>query len=376
MEQTVKDKLIAIFTNHEDDVYCFRKELIEGLAAKGYQILIACPYGNKLELMKHVNFTYIDTPIDRRGTNPIADLKLMRQYAKIIKKRKPDVVLTYTIKPNIYGGMMCSMLHTPYIPHITGLGSAVENGGVMQKAVLTLYRIGLKKSDCVFFQNTKNENFMSDSGIASGKHVLVPGSGVNIKLHCLEEYPEVNSEIRILFIGRIMKEKGVNELLESAEIIKKKFPRVQFDLVGWVEEEYQQILKAYQDRGIINYHGRQNDVHSFIKRSHATVLPSYHEGMSNVLLESASTGRPVLASNIAGCKETFDEGISGFGFEKKNVDDLVDKLEKFIELPYEKKKAMGLAGRIKVERQFDRDIVVNSYMKEIERICRKPWGDK
>ncbi|HOA82196.1 MAG TPA: glycosyltransferase, partial [Defluviitaleaceae bacterium] len=204
-----------------------------------------------------------------------------------------------------------------------------------------------------------------------GKTRLTPGSGVNLKYHCFEEYPDSDNIIKFLFIGRIMKDKGIDELLEAAQKVKCMYPNVQFDLVGYCEENYTKRLSDFENRGIIKYHGQQDDVHSFIKGAHAIIHPSYHEGMANVLLEAASTGRPVLASNIPGCRETFDEGVTGYGFEVRNTSALVNTIEKFIKLPYEDKKQMGIAGRVKVEHEFDRQIVVDCYMEEIGEILSR-----
>ena len=282
------------------------------------------------------------------------------------------LVLTYTIKPNIYGGIASRLFRIPYIANITGLGTSIENGGFIQKIVLNLYKIGLSKASCVFFQNSSNCKSFTDNHIVSDNIMIIPGSGVNLKQYFFEEYPSNDTVIKFLFIGRIMKNKGIEELLYAASILYEKYPNVQFDVLGNIKDDYSDLIRDLASKGIIKYHGYQDDVHSFIKNSHATVLPSYHEGTANVLLESASTGRPVLATNVPGCKETFDEGVSGFGFEARNTDDLVNKLIKFVQLPYEQKKAMGLAGRKKMEKEYDRNIVIDAYISEIENICGKP----
>jgi galacturonosyltransferase len=206
------------------------------------------------------------------------------------------------------------------------------------------------------------------NNIVKRKVRVLPGSGVNLIEHKFEDYPESEENIHFLFIGRIMKDKGIDELLEAARRIKQKYPNVHFELIGFCEEGYEDKLQELMNLGIIKYHGLQDDVHSFIKNSHAVILPSYHEGMSNALLEAATTGRPVIASKITGCKETFDDGISGLGFEVKNVDSLENTIIKFIELPLEKKRAMGLAGRRKMEKEFNRQIVVLAYIEEIEKL--------
>lgn len=362
---------ILILTNYGMGLYKFRKELLEELIKNNHEVYISLPNDQFVSRLIKLGCKYINTYVDRRGTNPISDLKLLISYLKQIKNIKPDVVLTYTIKPNIYGGIACRITGTPYITNITGMGTSIENRGVIHKVALFLYKIGLKKSNCVFFQNLPNRQFFIDNKIVQEKTKLIPGSGVNLKQYKFVEYPLNDKTIKFLYIGRIMKSKGIEELLEAAKKVKSKYPNVQFDIVGFCEENYTNLLIKCHKAGIINYHGQQDEVQSFIKESHAIILPSYHEGISNVLLESAATGRPVLASKVTGCLETFDEGLSGLGFNAKDVEDLVSTIINFIELPYEKKKKMGLAGRKKMEEEFDRNIVVKAYIDEINSLEEK-----
>lgn len=359
---------ILVLANFGMGLYNFRKELLEELINQNNEVYISLPSDDYVPKLKKLGCKFIETHLERRGTNPIKDLKLLFHYINIIKRIKPDVVLTYTIKPNVYGGIACRITKTPYITNITGLGTSVENKGVMQKITLMLYKAGLKQASCLFFQNKNNLKFFVDKRIVNNKTRLVPGSGVNLEQHIFEEYPENDEKNRFLFIGRMMKSKGIEELLQAIKIVKEKYPNTKFELVGHCEEDYHQQLLELNKFGIINYHGQQSDVHSFIKKSHATILPSYHEGTANVLLESASSGRAVLASRVPGCKETFDEDVSGFGFEVRSVDSLVEAIIKFINLPYEQKKAMGLAGRKKMEIEFDRKIVLNAYLDEINNL--------
>lgn len=363
---------ILILANFGMGLYKFRKELLESLIKENHEVYISLPNDEYVPIFKKIGCKFIDTSLDRRGTNPIKDIWLMFNYVKILKRIKPDVVLTYTIKPNVYGGIACRITNTPYITNITGLGTAVENKGFVQKITLLLYKLGIKKSSCVFFQNKTNQSFFFDRGIIKGSARLIPGSGVNLEQHPFEKYLEADDRIKFLFIGRIMKAKGIDELLIAAKKIKEKYPNVHFDIIGGSEEDhYTQQLIELNKLGIINYHGQQDNVHSFIKQSHATVLPSYHEGLANVLLESASSGRPVLASRVPGCMETFDEGVSGLGFEVKSDKELIRALEKFIRLPYDKKLEMGIAGRKKMETEFDRNIVINAYIEEIKNAINK-----
>jgi galacturonosyltransferase len=358
---------ILVLTNNGMGLYLFRKELILELVKK-YTVYISLPHGDHNHLLIDLGCKLIHTPMSRRGTNLFADFKLLLTYIKNMIHIKPEIVLTYTVKPNVYGGLACRILSVPYIANITGLGSAVQNEGFLNKFVLYLYKIGLKKASCVFFQNRQNQQLFMDKRIVKDNSRLIPGSGVNLEVHNLEEYPDDSKGVSLLFIGRLMKDKGIGELLDAASIIKDKYPNVKFHLIGSMEDDYTNQIHELEEQGILKYHGYQEDVHSFIKASHATVLPSYHEGTANVLLESASTARPVLASRVAGCIETFDEGVSGFGFKVKSVDSLVETLIHFIETPFEIKKAIGLAGRRKMESEYDRGIVVEEYLNEINKI--------
>jgi glycosyltransferase involved in cell wall biosynthesis len=361
---------ILILANNDIGLFKFRKELIKELVKKN-EVYVSLPDGNFISKIIDLGCNFIETPISRRGTNPITDLKLFFKYKAILKKVKPDLVLSYTIKPNVYGGLICRINHIPYISNITGLGTAINNGGVVQKITLLLYAISQKKASCVFFQNESNRQFFINKNIVKQNTRLIPGSGVNLQQYKFEQYPKDDGTIRFLFIGRIMKAKGIEELLQAAKLVKENHPNVQFDLIGSCEEDYNEQLVELNNSGIIIYHGLQEDVQSFIRKSHATILPSYHEGISNVLLESASSGRPVLASRVPGCLETFEEDISGIGFEANNVDSLKKAIIKFINLPYERKKAMGIAGRKKMEKEFDRNIVIKAYIDEIQATLNK-----
>jgi glycosyltransferase involved in cell wall biosynthesis len=356
---------ILVLANCSMGLYKFRKELLEELIRGNNEVYISLPKDEYVPRLQKLGCKVIEAHIDRRGTNPIKDLKLLFFYIKTIKHIKPDVVLTYTIKPNVYGGIACRIIQIPYLANVTGLGTSIENKGVLQKFVLNLYRIGLKKASCVFFQNEPNRLFFIDKSIVRGRTRLIPGSGVNLEEHTFEEYPDVDDIIKFIFVGRIMKAKGIDELLEAAKKVKEQFQNIQFDLVGYSEENYSDRLTQFENLGIIKFHGQQDDVHSFIKQAHATILPSYHEGTANVLLESASTGRPILASRVTGCIETFDEGVSGLGFEVKSVESLIETIVRFIKLPHDKKRAMGINGRNKMEKEFDRRFVINAYLKEI-----------
>ncbi|MEK4158203.1 glycosyltransferase family 4 protein [Paenibacillus sp. FSL R10-2779] len=359
-------KKILILANNDIGLYKFRKEIIQELI-KEYKVFISLPYGEFIPKLEELGCEYIETSINRRGTNPVTDFKLFYKYKDIIKKIKPDVVLTYTIKPNVYGGMACRMERVPYITNITGLGSAIENGGIMQRIGLFLYKTSLKKASCVFFQNKENQQFFRSMRVIENNDRLIPGSGVNLNEYKLLDYPP-DDKIHFLFIARIMKEKGIEQYLDAAKHIREKYQNTVFHILGFCEEAYENRLKDMEDSGLIKYHGMQNDVRDFHQISHCTIHPTYYpEGMSNVLLESAACGRPVITTNRSGCREIVDDTINGYIVEQQNSQDLIDQIEKFIALDYEIKKKMGLASREKVEKEFDKKIVVKAYLDEIKK---------
>ncbi len=367
---------ILILTNYANGLWLFRKELLIAFLEDGHKVSVSLPPDENVEKLKTIQLNgsklnIIETPFERRGNNPVKDFGLFKTYMKLLKSENPDVVLTYTIKPNLYGGLACRISRVPYICNITGLGTAIENEGLLSKILLKFYAISMKKAKCVFFQNTGNRDFMNDHNVARNNNKMLPGSGINLSEHPFMEYPsdEENGKITFLTVGRIMKDKGIDEYLEAAKTIKERYSNVEFWLIGDYEdderEHYEPLIKSLEDNGIIIYYGHSDNVQNFMAQSHAVVHPSYHEGLSNVLLEADACGRPVLAGNISGCKETFVDGVSGFAFETKNIQSLVEAMEKFISLSYNERKNMGIAGRRWVEEKFDRNIVLQAYRDEL-----------
>lgn len=361
-------KKIVILSNHHAYTYNFRKEIIQRLIEEGNKIYVVLPYGEKVDLLKDMGCEYIDVPINRRGINPFTDLKLLSRYKKIIKDIKPDVVLTYTIKPNIYGGLAAKKYSIPYIANITGLGTAVEKKGILQKIAILFYKIAFTKIHRVFFQNQNNKKFFTDNGIAVDKHKLIPGSGVNLEHFKVMEYPPEDTT-NFVFISRIMKEKGIEHYIKAAEYITGKYPTTKFHVCGFCEENYEERLEDLQKKGVLTYHGLIDDVRKIFRSTHCTIHPTFYpEGMSNVLLESIASGRPVIASDRSGCREIVDNGVNGYLVEQENTQDLIEKIEQFLSLSYQQKKQMGLAGRAKAEKEFDRQIVVQAYIDGINDI--------
>lgn len=362
-------KKILVLTNSIRGLHSFRKEVVKAICDAGYKVYISVPEDDpKSDFFCGIGCEVIITPFNRRGLNPLADINQMMAYRKLMRTLEPIAVLTYTIKPNVYGGIAARLCHVPQLANVTGLGDAVENGGWMQKLTVMLYKLGLGKSRKVFFQNESNRSFFVNKGIANQDSVLLPGSGVNLQHHTLQDYPKDDRTVRFLFIGRLLRDKGADELFETAKVIKARYPKTEFQIVGDVEGDYQGLLNELVKGNIVSFFGRQLDVRPFIGSVHCTIMPSYHEGMSNVNLESAANGRPVITTNVPGCKETVDDGRTGFLVEARSSKSLIDAVERFIALPYNQKVLMGIEGRKKVEKEFDRHIVINAYLNELKAI--------
>lgn len=359
---------ILFLANDDEGLYKFRKELIETLL-KDNDVFISLPYGKYVENLKDMGCHYIQTEFERKGTNPFKDIKLISFYKKIIKDTKADVVLTYTVKPNVYGGLACQATNTPYLVNITGLGSALENSGVLQKILIVLYKLGLRKAKKVFFQNETNRDFMINKNIVSKeKTTIIPGSGVNLNEYKLLDYPS-NETTDFVYIGRIMEEKGFGQYIDAAKFIRNKYPNTRFHICGAYEDDYRQEVEQLVKDDVVIYHGSVKnmiDIYSIIQ---CTIHPTYYpEGLSNVLLESLACGRPIITTDRPGCKEVVEDGINGFIVKQKDSEDLIKQIEKFLNLSLVERKQLGINGRNKVERVFDRNIVINTYLEELRNI--------
>lgn len=363
-------KKILVLSNNCSGLVCFRKEVFESLIDDNDIITISAPSDESSSILIKMGCMILPTAFKRHGTNPFADLILMLRYYHIIRKLRPDVVLTYTIKPNLYGGMACRLSHTPQIANITGLGIATEESGILRTITSVLYKIGLKKAKKVFFQNQENLDFCERHQLVKAPTALIPGSGVNLSRFNLLPYPQEEDTSRFIFISRIQRRKGIEQYLDAAKVIKSKYPNTEFHILGSCENnKYISKLNTLSKEGIINYHGSVSDIRPFLSYTHCTVHPSFYpEGMSNVLLESCASGRPVITTDRSGCKEIVDEGKNGFIVRQQNTYDLIEAIERFILLPYQEKIGMGLYARQKMEKEFSRQIVIQAYKDEIDKI--------
>lgn len=363
----IRKKTVLFLVNRDIVIYNFRQEIVERLIADGHQVHISSPYGERIDDLVKIGAVFHDIDIQQRKMNPLEEFQLIKAYQKLMEEVRPDIVFGFTIKPNTYGAIAARKYHIPFVANITGLGTALENPGIVQKVLVCLYKYSFRDVRRVFFQNTANRDFFLWNHIRVNDYAYLPGSGVNLDRFPFCEYPR-GKVIRFAFVSRILKEKGSEIYLQAARKIKKRHRNVEFHICGFLESDYDGELEAYQKAGDIIYHGMIRDVASFMKEMHCIVLPSYYpEGISNVLLEACAIGRPIITTDRAGCREVVDDGVNGYMIPQRNTEALIEALEMFLKLSPEDRQRMGLNARRKVEQEYDRRVVVEAYVREVEQ---------
>lgn len=355
---------ILIISNHSYMLYRFRAELIRSLLPEN-EIVISAPFvGHENDFMA-MGIKCIQTAVDRRGINPKTDFKLFTFYRRILKQEQPDMVITYSIKPNIYAGLACSIMKIPFCANVQGLGTAFQKRGLAQ-LVTVLYKAAFKKVKTVFFENEGNANvFLKHRIISHQKITVLPGAGIDLDDYASVPYPD-NNAVHFLYLGRIMREKGMDELFAAFRRLHNELgDKVVLDLVGFFDDDYEAQVKQLVDEGLAVFHGFQEEPKPYYAKADCIVLPSYHEGMSNVLLEAAAIGRPVITSNIHGCKEAVDPEISGYLCDAGDANGLYQQMLRMAELGKEERRTMGAAARKKMEQQFEKHMVVQKTIEAI-----------
>lgn len=361
----MEKKRILFLANHFITLYSFRKEMINAMVKQGHELYLSLPPSEENKYFEDLGCHIVETEIDRRGVNPVKDLRLIRFYKKMIPQVNPDIIFSYTIKPNIYGSMASNGKYKQ-VCNITGTGATFLKKNLISVICEVLYKLSVKRCYKVFFQNTGDRDFFIKECLIKDNYAMLPGSGCNLQQHIFKPLPD-GDEIRFIFIGRVMKLKGIDQYLQAAEIIRKKYPNTKFLIAGWNEQpEYMKLVEDAQKAGWVEYIGFRKDIDQWIEKCHCTILPSHGgEGVPNVLLESAATGRICIGSKINGTMDVIEDGRTGYLFNTGDGEDLARQIEKFILLPPEQKAAMGKAGREKIEREFDRQIVIKAYLDEV-----------
>ncbi len=356
-------KRVLIVVNDFTTVYNFRIELVEYLIKMGLEVFIALPSDERNVKLTEKGANVIEIKINRFGTNPIEDFKTTLEIRKIIKDIKPDIVFTYTAKPNIYGGLACRITKTPYVANVTGLGANFEKQNIIAKIMLVLQKIAYKKAEMVFFQNSSNLEFFKAKKVVTKRLGLLPGSGVNLSANPFEEYPK-NKTTKFITVARVRKDKGYDELFYAINKATENKLNAEFHIVGWYEDdEYKSKVEAFENHdNVIFYNGVEHEVvHKLLASCDCLIHPSHHEGMSNVVLEAAACGRASIVSDIPGCVEGVNDQETGFYFTVKDAEELYEKIENFCGLTNDEKAKMGKLAREKVEKEFDRQIIIDKY---------------
>ena len=364
-EKKRQPKKILIATNHAYMLWQFRRELIAELK-KDHEVVLSLPFDEEKheKPFQEMGVKCINTPIDRRGINPLTDFKLMEHYKIIFQDERPDLVITYSIKPNIYAGLVCSKLGITFCANVTGLGTAFQKAGLAQFVTL-LYKMGFRKVRTVFFENEGNaEEFQKRKIIPAKKQKILHGAGINLERYPYYPYPE-NEKIHFLYMGRIMKEKGIDELFVAVRSLYAERQDFVLDIVGFYEDDYKEQIESLVREGIAIFHGFQENPLPYYVAADCIVLPSYHEGMSNVLLEGAAVGRPLITSDIPGCREAVDPGVTGILVKVKDTESLREAMESFLQKSHVDRALMGEAGRKRMEQLFDKAQVVKDTIQAL-----------
>ena len=356
---------VLVLSNLTSYTYNFRYEILKAMIEAGHEVHVACDNddGTKQEELGKLGCRMILVPFNGKGTNPSEELKLLCTYRRLVKDIRPDIVFTFTIKMNLYGARAARRYRIPYVPMITGLGE-LEKTGKLRAVLMFLHKRVMPKAKAVVFQNQANMDFFKEHGIRTKRSILVPGSGINLEKHCFFPYPSEKDGLRFAFIGRLTPAKGIAEYLSMAEIEKKKHPDYTFSIAGLCDAEYRERVEDLHFKGIVNYLGQIPDTRDLMREMHCLILPTYHpEGLSNVLLETAATGRPAICTSRPGCREVVQDGLNGLYCEARNVDNLVNVVDGFCAMSESRHADMGLEGRRIAESRFDRTKVVKEYLE-------------
>lgn len=369
---------IIISINTSWNLVNFRSGLITALIDAGYEVVAVAPYDEYADRLPSLGCRYIHLAMDNRGTHPVRDIILFFRFLRLMWQEKPDVFLAYTIKPNIYGSMAAHCMRIPVVNNIAGLGAVFINKSWLTSVVMKMYRVALSRSRTVFFQNAEDQEIFVTQGLVR-KDVaeLLPGSGVDLTKFAASENVSghnKNERFRFLLVARMIGDKGINEFVQAARYIKSKgHQNVEFCLLGFLDvlnptAISREQMNAWVNEGVVLYLGETDDVRPFISTADCIVLPSYREGTSRVLLEAAAMAKPILATDVAGCREVVEDKVNGLLCRPRDAQDLAEKMTDFLSYSTDNLKEMGRNGRIKIENEFDEQIVVKKYLSIVQKL--------
>jgi glycosyltransferase involved in cell wall biosynthesis len=366
-------KKVVIALNTAWNLVNFRAGLIRALVAQGYEVVAVAPYDEYAPRLAALGCRFVALPMDNKGTHPGRDLLLFLRFLKLLRNERPDVYLGYTIKPNVYGSLAAHSLSIPVVNNIAGLGTAFIHDNWLTRLVRGLYKTALTRSHHVFFQNDEDKRLFIKLNIVLHDRVSrLPGSGINLDIFCHEPMSlSENRPFRFLLVARLLWDKGVGEYVAAARMVRLKYPAATFQLLGFLDVKNKTAVSSAQmnewvNEGVVEYLGVADDVKPYLAVADCVVLPSYREGVPRSLLEAAATGRPIVTTDAVGCRDAVDDGVSGLFCRVADAADLADKLLQMMEMSSENRTTMGLAGRRKMELEFDEKIVIDRYLQVIK----------
>lgn len=369
---------IVICINTAWNLVNFRAGLIRALVAAGHEVVAVAPQDEYAAALGGLGCRYVPLPMDNGGTRPMQDALLLWRFWRLLRRERPDVYLGYTVKPNVYGSLAAHWLGIPVINNIAGLGAVFIKGGWLVQLVQGLYRAALGRSAKVFFQNGDDRQMFVQGGLVRPEATeLLPGSGIDLRrfqpvpLPC----PAGSSAVRFLLIARMLRDKGVAEYVEAARTLKARWPMAEFCLLGFLDVQNptaisREEMDNWVAQGVVRYLGVSDDVREQIAQADCVVLPSYREGTPRTLLEAAAMSRPLVTTDAVGCREVVDDGVNGYLCKVRDASDLANKMERILLMTAGERTAMGLAGRAKMEREFDEQLVIGKYLAAIGRAAR------
>ena len=365
---------IAIVLNTSWNIYNFRLGLVKALLAEGHEVVAIAPADEYTSKLVKAGCLYEEVKMDSRGANPIKDLSLIFELFRIYKRQKPDIILQYTIKPNIYGTFAATLLRIPVINNVCGLGTAFLNKNLVSKIAIALYKLAFRFPKLVFFQNNDDKEFFLKSKIIKKVNFdVLPGSGIDINEFVPQNKTFKEAPFTFLLISRLIHDKGIVEYINAIKLLKSKGVEAKFQLLGQLDTKHargiaKELVDQWIEQGVVEYLGAVEDVKPFINNSDCVVLPSYREGTPRSLLEAASSGKPIVATDVAGCNNVVDHRVNGFLCQSKNVEDLAEKMEEMLLQDEESIKKMSDASRQIAVNSFDEKIVIGKYLDSISEV--------
>jgi glycosyltransferase involved in cell wall biosynthesis len=362
---------ILMTANTAWNIWNFRRPLVNSFLSDGGSVTVLAPPDDSVHELERLGCRFLPLEMSAKGLNPLEDLKLLRSLKRHFRSEQPDVVLSYTIKNNIFGAMAAQSYRIPFLPNVSGLGTAFLSGGVLRMVSEMLYRRAFAPLPAIIFQNPDDRDlFLRRNIVRSEQAQIVSGSGIDLTRFSVTELPPDDGAPVFLLIARLLRDKGVIEFVDAARQLKTRRPKVRLQLLGATGSENRTAIDAamvqnWVSEGIVEYLGTTSDVRPFIAAAHGIVLPSYREGAPRTLIEGAAMGRPLVATNVPGCRAVVEDEVTGFLCDARNAQKLAEALERFADLTRNEKIEMGLAGRTKMEREFDQTIVVNAYRQAI-----------